>query len=256
MARIINQNKEVIAIKDDNEKKAAVSPVSLIVGVALSIAALAVIIVVILFLTKKDNDNKDDNTTPLIQYIDNYKGKSKSNNRIKLLSGFDVKYELEKFSGECYILVYNTSWMKDTESATYKAYEKMDSYLTGSKTSDGKGLNSDPLLPAIENCGQDISFFVIDYDSVKKRDDEQDRVYFTLNKGTDKEVKVADIKAPMFFHFKSEETYTSMYDEKIYLADGSVGNDGKPKYPASYWGSIIISQVNYVNGLTNKEKEE
>lgn len=255
MARIINQNKEVIAIKDD-EKKAAVSPVSLIVGIALSIAALAVIIVVILFLTKKDKESSENNTTPLIQYIDNYKNQSKSNNKFKVLKGFDVKYELEKFRGECYILVYNSSWMKDTGTDTYKAYEKMDSALTGSKTSDGKTSTTDPLLPAIENCGQDISFFVIDYESVKKRDDEQDRVYFTLNKDTDKAVKVAEIKAPMFFHFKSEETYTSMYDEKLYLADGSTGSDGKPKYRPSDWVNIIRGEVNYVNGLTSKEKEE
>ena len=250
MARIINQNNEVIATREGNEKKATVSPVSLIVGIALSVAALAVIIVIILFLTKKENTDKEDNTTPLVQYIENYQGQTKTDNRIKLLKGFDAKYELEKFSGECYILVYNTSWMKDKESASYKAYEIMDSYLTGSKRSDGRELNSDPLLKAIENCGQDIYFFAIDYESVKKRDDESDRRYFTL----DGVLPVTDIKAPMLFHYKSTETYDNMNDKDFLLADGSVDANGNPKYRASDWGAIIINQVNYINSLSNKEE--
>ena len=251
MARIINQNNEVIAKNDGNVKKATVSPVSLIVGIALSIAALVVIIVVILFLTKKDNNESEDNTTPLIQYIDDYKGRTKSENRIKLLKGFDVKYELEKFSGECYILVYNTSWMNDKDSSSYKAYELMDSYLTGSKRSDGKASLDDPLLPAIENCGQDIYFFAIDFESVKKRDDETDRRYFTLG-GT---LSVTDIKAPMLFHYNSNETYDNMYDTDFLLADGSVDSSGKPKYRPADWGNIIRREVSYVNSLNNKDKE-
>ena len=126
MARIINQNKDVIVISTKDEKKATVSPVSLIVGIVLSMAALAVIIVVILFLTKKDKADKNDNTTPLIQYIENYKAQTKTNNKIKYLKGFDVKYEIEKYKGECYILVYESTWMKgDADSPTYKAYEIM-----------------------------------------------------------------------------------------------------------------------------------
>ena len=46
MARIINQNNEVIARKNSNEKKATVSKTSLNVGVALSLDAIADIIIV------------------------------------------------------------------------------------------------------------------------------------------------------------------------------------------------------------------
>jgi hypothetical protein len=253
LARIINQNKEVIATK--NKEKATVSKTSLIVGVALSIAAIVVLVVIILFLTKKNNENNESNTTPLLQYIENYEGKNKNENKIKLISGFDVKYEMEKFSGECYILVYDTSWMKenDKDSAIYKAYEVMDSYLTGSKRSDGKEMKSDPLLKAIENCGKDVRFFVVDFNSVKKSDDDAQKnpVYFTMSNGT----AFSNIQAPMFFHYKNDETYSSMNDSKLLLADGSVDKNGKANYSAARWGSIIISQVNYLNSLDNDEQD-
>ena len=254
MARVINQNKEVIK-RSDSDKKATVSMTSLVVGIALSIVAVAIIVVIILFLTSKPKDNKDDNTTPLIQYIENYNGKTKTENKIKLLKGFDAKYELEKFTGECYILVYDTSWMSsDKNSNTYKAYEIVDSYLTGSKRSDGKELKSDPLLTAIDDCGQDVKFFVVDFESVKKKDEDlqKDPIYFTMKNGT----QIGNINAPMFFHYKETEEYDNMYDKDLLLADGSVDSDGKAKYRASDWGAIIINQVNYINGLTSKENEE
>lgn len=256
MARIINQNNEVIAKKNSNEKKATVSKTSLIVGIALSIAAIAVIIVIILFLTKKDKNDKKNDTTPLIQYIQNYKGKTKSENKIVYLTDGigNVKYELENFTGECYILIYDKTWMTSVEkdSASYKAYEIVDSYLTGSKRSDGKEVKSDPMLKAIENCGQDIKFFVVDFKSIEKSENDKtkDPVYFTMGG-----IQFGDIQAPMFFHYKSSETYTSMNDSKLLLADGSVDSDNKPKYPAAYWGSIIIGQVNYLNSIDTKTDE-
>lgn len=253
MARIINQNKEVIATK--NKEKATVSKTSLIVGVALSIAAIVVLVVIILFLTKKNNENNESNTTPLLQYIENYEGKNKNENKIKLISGFDVKYEMEKFSGECYILVYDTSWMKnnDTSSQTYKSYEIVDSYLTGSKRSDGKSMNNgDPLLKAIENCGKDVKFFVIDYESVKKKDEDlqKDPVYFTMKNGA----TFSNIKAPSLYHYKENEKYDSLDD--LLLADGSTNSDGTAKYSPALWGSIIISEVNYLNKLDTDTDEE
>lgn len=255
MARVINQNNEVIAKKNGNEKKATVSKTSLIVGVALSLAAVAILVVVILFLTRKEKENKDNYTTPLLQYIDNYKGSSKEGNKIQLLSGGEVSYTLSNYKGECYILVYDTSWMKenDKDSAIYKAYEVMDSYLTGSKRSDGKEMKSDPLLKAIENCGKDVRFFVVDFNSVKKSDDDAQKnpVYFTMSNGT----AFSNIQAPMFFHYKNDETYSSMNDSKLLLADGSVDKNGKANYSAARWGSIIISQVNYLNSLDNDEQE-
>ena len=253
MARVINQNNEVIARKNSNEKKATVSKTSLIVGIALSLAAIAILVVVILFLTKKNDEKKDNNTTPLLQYIDNYKGSSKEGNKIQFLSTGDVSYELSNYKGECYILIYDTSWMKenDKDSAVYKSYEIVDSYLTGSKRSDGKELKSDPLLKAIENCGKDVRFFVVDFNSIKKRDEDLQKnpVYFTMSNGT----AFSNLKAPMFFHYKNDETYTSMNDKKLLLADGSVDKNGKANYSPAYWGSIIIGQVNYLNSLDNEE---
>ena len=256
MARIINQNNEVIAKKNSNEKKATVSKTSLIVGIALSVAAIAVIVVIILFLTKKDKDNKKNDTTPLIQYIQNYKGKTKSENKIVYLTDGigNVKYELENFTGECYILIYDKTWMTSYEkdSPTYKAYEIVDSYLTGSKRSDDKELRSDPLLKAIENCGQDIKFFVVDFKSIEKSDDDKakDPVYFTMGG-----VQFGNLLAPSLFHYKSGEKYETMNDKGLLLADGSVDENKKPYYPASYWGSIIIGQVNYLNSIDTKTDE-
>ncbi len=65
MARIINQNNEVIATKNnDGAKKATVSKTSFIVGLALAIALIAVIIVVILFVTTKEKNEKEKTKTP------------------------------------------------------------------------------------------------------------------------------------------------------------------------------------------------
>ena len=210
--------------------------------------------VIILFLTKKNNDDKKSDTTPLIQYIQNYKGKTKSENKIIYLTDGigNVKYELENFTGECYILIYDKTWMTsyDKDSATYKAYEKVDSYLTGSKTSSGTKISSDPMLDAISNCGQDIKFFVVDFKSIEKNDDDKTKnpVYFTMGG-----VQFANLLAPSLFHYKSSESsnYTGMDDKEhgLLLADGSVYDDGKPKYPASYWGQIIANEVNYINKI-------
>ena len=253
MARIINQNKDVIVISTKDEKKATVSKTSLIVGIALSIAAVAVLVVVILFLTKKPKEDPNNNTTPLIQYIENYKGSSKDGNKIQLLTGGDISYTLSNFKGECYILIYDVTWMSqnEPESATYKSYEIMDSYLSGSKRSDGKELKSDPLLKAIENCGKDVRFFLVDFNSIKKSDDDLQKnpVYFTMSNGT----AFSNLKAPMFFHYKNDEKYDSMNDQGLLLADGSVDSQGKSKYTPAYWGSIIIGQVNYLNSLDNEE---
>lgn len=253
MARIINQNNEVIATK--NENKASVSKSSLFVGIVLAGVAIAILIILIVFLTKKDNNQNKEKTTPLIQYIDNYKGSSGGGNKIQLLKGGDVKYVLENFKGECYILVYDTTWMTqyDSKSDAYKSYEIVDSYLTGSKRSDGKELKSDPLLKAVENCGKDVRFFVIDYNSVKKSDSDlqKDPTYFTMSNGT----VFSNIKSPMFFHYKNDETYSSMNDKDkgLLLADGSVDKNGKANYTPAKWGSIIVGQVNYLNSLDNEE---
>ncbi len=252
MARIINQNNEVIATKDEN--KASVSKSSLFVGIVLAGVAIAILIILIVFLTKKDNNQDKEKTTPLIQYIDNYKGSSGGGNKIQLLKGGDVRYVLEAYKGECYILVYDTSWMTsyDSKSATYKAYETIDSYLTGSKRSSGSA-PVDPMLKSIENCGKDVRFFVVDYNSVKKSDQDlqKDPNYFTMSNGT----AFNNIKSPMFFHYKNDETYSSMNDKDkgLLLADGSLDKNGRANYNAAKWGSIIIGQVNYLNSLDNEE---
>ena len=252
MARVINQNKEVIATKGND--KATVSKTSLIVGIALSVAAIVILVVIILFLTRSNKEDKDSNTTPLLQYIDNYKGSKKNENKIQLLTGFYVKDELEKFNGECYILVYDTTWMKTNEagSVTYKAYETVDSYLTGCTRSDGKSAPTDPLLKAIENCGQDIKFFVIDFESVKKSEEDAQKnpVYFTMKNGA----VFSDNKAPSLYHYDGSKTYKNI--SELLIADGSVDSDGKPNYPAAYWGSLIIHEVNYLNSIDTKTDDE
>ena len=253
MARVINQNKEVIATKNKDGKQ-AVSKTSLIVGIALSIAAIVIIVVIILFLTRKENNEDNSKTTPLLQYIDNYKGSNKNEDKIQLISGFDVKDKMEKFTGECYILIYDTSWMKnnDSKSKSYEAYETVDAYLTGCARSNGKESPKDPLLKAIENCGKDIKFFVIDFESVKKSDDDlqKDNLYFEMKNG----VQFRDIKAPSLYHYDETKTYKSL--SELLIADGSVDDNGKPKYTAAYWGSLIIAEVNYLNSLDTKTDEE
>jgi len=255
LARIINQNKDVIVISKEDENKATVSKTSLFVGIALALVAVAVLIILIVLLTKKDSNNNNTVKTPLLQYVDNYKGSSKGGNKIQLLQGGDVKYILEDYKGECYILIYDVEWMSkyDKKSNAYKSFEIVDSYLTGSKRSDGKDPIKDPLLPAIENCGKDVRFFVVDFNSIEKREQDlqKDPVYFTMSNGT----AFSNLKAPMFFHYDNSKTYDSMYDKDngLFLADGSVDKDGKANYTPAYWGSIIIGQVNYINKLDNEE---
>jgi hypothetical protein len=248
LARIINQNNEVIAKKSGNEKKATVSITSLIVGISLSIAAIAVIIVVILFLTKKNKDDKKNDTTPLIQYIQNYKGRTKSENKIVYLTDGigNVKYELENFTGECYILIYDKTWMTSNEkdSNIYTAYEKIDSALTGSKTSAGKEMTKEPMLRAIENCGRDIKFFVVDFKAIEKSDNDKskDPVYFTMGG-----IQFANLNAPMLFHYKSSETYDSMNDSDLLVVDGQESG--------SYWVSKIKNEVDNLNKIDSNTED-
>lgn len=249
MARIVNQNNEVIGTKktsgnNKNGNKTTVSKTSFIVGVALALAALAIIIVVILFVTKKNNENKESKSTPLLEYIDNYKGRVKTNQKIQVLSGLEVAYELEKFSGECYILIYDTNWTtsNDMESDVFKSYDRLDSYLTGRpRIDDGKTPTGDSMLKAIEDCGKDIKFFVVDMASIKKQDSELETnpEYFKMKNGT----SFQSLQAPMFFHYIETETYDSMGDKDLLIADGNTR--------VSEWGSIIVHEVNYLNKLTN-----
>lgn len=255
MARVVNQNNEVIATKKINNgggrngnNKANVSKTSFIVGLALAIAALAVIIVVILYVTRKDKSNDDKNSTPLLEYLDNYNGRVKTNPKIKLLSGLEVSYELEKFTGECYILVYDVEWTKNNEmdSEIFKSYDRLDSYLTGRpRIDDGKKPTGDSMLQAIENCGQDIKFFIVDMKSIQKQDKELETnpLYFTSHNG----VGFQSLKSPMFFHYKDSEKYDDMNDKDLLIADGNTRS--------SEWGRIIVNEVNYLNKLTTNTNE-
>lgn len=248
MARVVNQNNEVIATKNNNkgEKKATISKTSFIVGLALAISALAIIIVLILFVTRTNKEKDKKSTSPLLEYIDNYKGSVKSNPKIQLLSKGDVSYELSKFSGECYILIYDVDWMtkNEVDSDAYKSYDRLDSYLTGKpRISDGKTMSGDPLLKAIEDCGQDIKFFVVDMNSIQKKEEEaqQHPEYFKLHNG----VSMQNLKSPMLFHYVESEEYDDMNDKDLLIADGNT----RP----TEWGSIIVHEVNYLNSITNKE---
>ena len=248
MARIINQNNEVIATKNSNNNnkggnKATVSKTSFIVGIALALAALAIIIVVILFVTKVNKEDNKKSTSPLIEYIDNYKGSVKNNPKIRLLSKGDISFEMGKFAGECYILIYDVDWMtkNEVDSATYKQYDKLDSLLTGKPTiTDGKAPTGDAMLDAIEDCGQDIKFFVIDINSVQKKDEEaqQNPVYFTTHNG----IAMKDLKSPMLFHYIDGEEYDDMNDKDLLIADGNT--------KAVEWTAILKNQVNYLNSIT------
>ena len=252
MARVINQNNEVIATKNSNnnkgDKKATVSKTSFIVGIALALAALAIIIVLILFVTQKNKEDKKKNTSPLLEYIDNYNGRVKSNAKIKLLSKGDIEFEMKNFAGECYILIYDVDWMANNEvdSDIYKSYDKLDSLLTGRPTiTDGVAPSGDSFLSAIEDCGQDIKFFVIDINSVQKKDQEaqQNPVYFTTHNG----IAMKDLKSPMLFHYIDSEEYGSMNDKDLLIADGNT--------KSKEWTPIVNKAVNYLNSLTNNSEE-
>ena len=246
MARIINQNNEVIATKNNNNggKKATVSKTSFIVGLALAIALIAIIVVVILFVTTKEKAEDKKTKTPLLQYIENYTNETKINPKIKLLEGATViPYEMERVTGECYILIYDVDWMTENESDSelYKSYDRLDSYLTGKNTIDGKTVTGDPLLKAIENCGQDIKFYVVDYKSMGKteKDLEKNPEYFKLHG----EISFYSLKSPMLFHYIETESYTDMNDKDLIIADGNT--------KSGQWKAIINKEVNYLNSLTN-----
>ena len=253
MARIVNQNNEVIGTKktsgnNKNGNKTTVSKTSFIVGIALALAALAIIIVLILFVTQKNKEDKKKNTSPLLEYIDNYNGRVKSNAKIKLLSKGDIEFEMKNFAGECYILIYDVDWMANNEvdSDIYKSYDKLDSLLTGRPTiTDGVAPSGDSFLSAIEDCGQDIKFFVIDINSVQKKDQEaqQNPVYFTTHNG----IAMKDLKSPMLFHYIDSEEYGSMNDKDLLIADGNT--------KSKEWTPIVNKAVNYLNSLTNNSEE-
>ena len=249
MARIINQNNQVIATKDEKGvKKATVSKTTFIVSTALAIAAIAIIIVVILFVTKKDKEDKTKTKTPLLQYIDNYNGNAKVNPKIRLLEKGDISFEISNFTGECYILIYDVDWMENNESDSglYDSYDRLDSYLTGKPRINGEEFKGEALLSAIENCGQDIKFFVVDLNSVKKTDSELEKnpEYFKSHNG----VSFQSLQSPMLFHYKDSEYYSSMSDTDLLIADGNTKSGA--------WKSIINREVNYLNNLTNTTDTE
>ena len=242
MARIINQNNEVIATKNKDEKKVVVSKTSFIVGLSLIIAAVAVIIVMILFLTKKNNENEKKATTPLLEYVENYENKTTGNYRIKVMDGLKVSNGIPEWDGECYILIYDTSWNTDPDykSDLYKSYANLDAFLTGSKKADGSDISYEPFLDVLQNCGKDIMFFIVDFNSVKKSDDDQNKEYFKLHDGT----SMSNLDAPMLFHYIDGEKYDNMNDPDLKLADYTI----KP----NQWGSIIRGEVEYLYSLKNK----
>ena len=247
MARIINQNNEVIATKNNNgNKKATVSKTSFIVGLALAIAAIAIIVVVILFVTSKSKEDDKKTKTPLLQYVENYTNNNKLNPKIKVLTGLSISttgFEQEKFD-ECYILVYDVDWMTKNEidSDLYKSYDKLDSYLTGKPTIDGTTIKGDPLLEAIQNCGKDIKFYILDINSISKSDSESPE-YFKLR---DK-ISFQSLKSPMLFHYIDSESYSGMDDPDLQIANGQT--------KSGEWGSIIKHEVNYLNKLTSNQEE-
>ncbi|MBP5444810.1 MAG: hypothetical protein J6Y28_01430 [Acholeplasmatales bacterium] len=247
MARIINQNNEVIATKN-KDNKVTVSKTSFIVGLALLIAATAVIVVIILFLTQKTKNEEKSKTTPLLEYIDNYSHKTKSNYRIKLLSGLDVN-EIENWAGECYILIYDTSWKTEMDSKTdeYKSYTNLDAFLTGSKKENGDDISFTPMLDVLQQCGKDIMFYVVDFQSIKKSDDDlaKNPEYFKMHDG---KTSMQSLNAPMLFHYIDGEKYDGMNDPDLKIADGNV--------KVNQWGSIIKGEVSYLYSLTNNTESK
>ena len=247
MARIINQNNEVIATKNSNGKKASVSKTSFIVGLALAIAAIAIIIVVILFVTAKEKPEENKKKTPLLQYIENYSNNNKNNPKIQVLSNIgSITSRIGDFDGECYILVYDVDWMTKNEidSDLYKAYDTIDSYLTGKPKSDGTTIAFDSMLDAIQNCGQDIKFFVIDMNSIAKSDSDAEKnpEYFKSHNG----ISFQSLKAPMLFHYIDSEEYDDMNDKDLLIVDGNS--------KAGQWGSVVRGQVNYLNNIDKVEE--
>lgn len=244
MARIINQNNEVIATKN-KDSKVTVSKTSFIVGLALLIAAVAVIVVVILFLTQKTKQNEETKTTPLTEYIDNYKNKTKGNYRIKMIEGLGTA-DIENWAGECYILIYDTTWKtkEDHKSDLYKSYTNLDAFLTGSKKENGQNITYEPLLDVLQQCGKDIMFFVVDFNTIKKQDDDTNKEYFKLNNG----ISMQSLEAPMLFHYIDGEKYDNMNDPDLKIADGNV--------KVNEWGSIIKGEVSYLYSLTSKTDSE
>ena len=130
---------------------------------------------------------------------------------------------------------------------TYNSFTRLDAYLTGKPYEiDGETRTVDePLLKAIENCGKDIKFYVVDVNSIAKSEDELKRnpEYFKLN-GL---ISMHDLQSPMLFHYIPTESYTDMNDKDLLLADGTT--------KAGQWGSIIKGQVNYINSLDNNDED-
>lgn len=259
MARIINQNNEVVGVKtnkDNNKKKekTAISRTSIIVGSVLFVALLTVIIVLIVVFTKKSAEKEEHIPTQLEQYVEDYKKNCKGKEKIRILKELYVQ-DVAKCKGECYVLVYDTTWMENYESTSqvYEAYTSLDAVLTGGI--DHKGNQKASFLDAVLNCGQDISVFIIDYSTIKVDEQSADAQgenaphfnCYDPNGGDGERCNI--IGSPEFYHvnFKDKDGEFQTV-ERLYAAKTT---DGKEELVQKLFNKIT-GEINRLNGLASK----
>lgn len=198
MARIINQNNEVIAKKDANNKvieKKPISKTSLIVGIVLFAVALVISIVLIVYFTGNKKKDNEDVPTLLEQYVSNYQNKVKKDYQITILTSFTS--QITEYTDECYVLIYDTNWMEDNQvdSNAYKYYLNIDEWFVGSGTTVS-GSKKSSVFDALLNSGSGIRFFIVDYSSIKPDESKSnDPASITLNNGM-----TVQVNSPMLIH--------------------------------------------------------
>lgn len=255
MARVINQNNEVIATKSTKEtktkSKATISKTSLIVGIVLFLAALAVAIILIVVFTKKKNEENTHVPTQLEQAITDYQKRTNTDYKIKLLTGLQYQ-EVEQFKGECYVIVYDTTWMENASKETkagskaseYDNLAKLDSYLVGDSTTKS-------FLKAIENCNADIRLFVIDYSTIKVDEGSQDSTgenapHFTTAAGERRDIKIS----PEIYHVNFEKVIDKETGETEHKNVERLYSETEGKM-YKLW-NVISSETNALNQLSKK----
>ena len=155
--------------------------------------------------------------------------------RIKILSGeSNVKEEMAKFAGECYIFIYDVDYEGKTSTNfnSYTIHDTFKSYFLGISTYDHVQYTSLDFISRIVQYKENVMCYIIDYNSIKN--DDEDYVYFTMHNG----VEFKNIDAPMMFHYIDSESYTDMNDSKLLIADKNTN--------LGTWRIKILEEIQYL----------
>ena len=224
MARIINENNEVIAKREDKSKKIKKKPISkttLIIGIVLFVIGIIIAIVLIVYFTNDKKQDDDKLPTSLEQYVSTYNQGEVRDLQITIVKSF--MDPISNYKGECYVLIYDTTWNTKYSSGSqeYEYYSNIDGWLVGEgKTKTGQSKSS--ALDAFIGAGIDAHFFIVDYSAVE----------VDINKGQKPSelvfgngFKMSLVAAPILMHVSDEYTASEGVGLKTLINEKNSVND-------------------------------